>query len=189
MPWLIVSTMVFVWGIPAVKTAMNSYTQHELHIHWLDNAVLRSPPVVMKATAEKAVFLFNWLSATGTSMLLAGIVSGLLLGLRPMRLAETFAKSLHRVRRSLLTIAAMMAIGYVSRFGGLDATLGLAFAHTGRFFPFFSPLLGWLGVALTGSDTASNVLFGICRRSRPRSFTFRPSSQPPRIARAASWEK
>jgi lactate permease len=90
----------------------------------------------------------------------AAILSGLLLGIRPRQFAKLFAKTLHRLRWSLLTISAMMAIGYSTRYAGLDATLGLAFARSGRFFPFFSPLLGWLGVALTGSDTASNVLFG-----------------------------
>src|SRR5690606_11861150 len=126
----------------------------------LDGAVPRTPPVVLEAKAEPAVFVFNWLSATGTSLLLAAILSGLLLGLGPGRLAKIFMGTLHRVRFSLLTIAAMVALGYTTRYGGLDATMGLAFANTGVLFPFFSPLLGWLGVALTGSDTASNVLFG-----------------------------
>jgi lactate permease len=122
--------------------------------------VLRVPPVVSKPTAEPAVFVFNWLSATGTSLLLTGIVSGLLLGFSPLKLLSIFWGTLRRVRLSLLTIAAMLGIGYATRYGGLDATMGLAFASTGALFPFFSPMLGWLGVALTGSDTSSNVLFG-----------------------------
>jgi lactate permease len=100
------------------------------------------------------------LSATGTSLLLAAIASGLLLGQGPAALLRIFGKTLHRVRFSLLTIAAMLALGYTTRYAGLDATMGLAFASTGALFPFFSPILGWLGVALTGSDTSSNVLFG-----------------------------
>jgi lactate permease len=116
--------------------------------------------VVPKPTAEAAVYAFNWLSATGTSLLLAGVLSGLLLGLSPAQLLKIFLNTLKRVRLSLLTIAAMLALGYTTRYAGLDATMGLAFASTGALFAFFSPLLGWLGVALTGSDTSSNVLFG-----------------------------
>jgi len=172
MPWLIVSVMVFACG--ALKPVLDKHTLKEVHIHWLDNAVLRSPPVVLATKPEPAIFTFNWLSATGSAMLLAGILAGSLLGLSPIRLAKTFGGSLHRVRRSLLTIAAMMAIGFVSRFGGLDATLGLAFAHTGRLFPFFSPILGWLGVALTGSDTASNVLFGNLQTITASQLGFNP---------------
>jgi lactate permease len=122
--------------------------------------ISRTPPVVVEAKPEPAVFVFNWLSATGTSLLLAAIISGLLLGQSPGALFRIFAGTLHRVRFSLLTISAMMALGYTTRYGGLDATMGLAFASTGMLFPFFSPMLGWLGVALTGSDTSSNVLFG-----------------------------
>jgi len=115
---------------------------------------------VPKPKAETALYDFFPLSATGTALLLTGIISGLALGLRPGELARTFVGTLYRVRWSLLTIAAMLAIGYTTRYGGLDATMGLAFAKTGRLFAFFSPLLGWLGVALTGSDTSSNALFG-----------------------------
>jgi lactate permease len=116
--------------------------------------------VVTKPTAEPAIFTFNWLSATGTGLFLSGIVSGLLLGVRPGELARLFGRTVVRVRFSLLTIAAMLALGYTTRFAGSDATMGLAFASSGRAFAFFSPMLGWLGVALTGSDTSSNVLFG-----------------------------
>jgi lactate permease len=109
---------------------------------------------------EKAIFTFNWMSATGTALLISGIVSGLLLGIPPIDLARLFGRTVRRVRTSLLTIAAMLALGYSTRYAGIDATMGLALASTGALFPFFSPLLGWLGVALTGSDTSSNVLFG-----------------------------
>jgi lactate permease len=159
-PWAIVSAFVFLWGLPATKTALNALSAPELRVPLLHRAVFRSPPVVKVPTPEDAIFQLNWLSATGTALLLAGIVAGLLAGLDPARLARTFVRSLARVRTSLLTIAAMLALGFTTRYAGLDATLGLAFAATGALFPFFSPLLGWLGVALTGSDTSSNVLFG-----------------------------
>jgi lactate permease len=160
MPWLIVSVIVFTWGIPAVKAFFNRHTQLDLKIPVLHLAIFRAPPVVPQRKAEEAVFAFNWLSATGTGLLLAGILSGMLLRVPPLRLVRLFGGTVVRVRTSLLTIAAMLAIGFTTRYGGLDATLGLAFASTGKLFPFFSPLLGWLGVALTGSDTSSNVLFG-----------------------------
>jgi lactate permease len=118
------------------------------------------PPVVKEPTPEAAVYTFNWLSATGTSLLLTGIVSGLLLGFSLAELGKILGRTLWRVKGSLLTIAAMLALGFSTRYAGLDTTMGLAFASTGVLFPFFSPLLGWLGVALTGSDTSSNVLFG-----------------------------
>jgi len=151
---------VFLWGLPQVKNLLNSISTAEFHVPLLDKAVLRAPPVVLQPRAEEAVFAFNWLSATGTGLLLAGIISGLILRLSPLRLIRIFGKTLWRVRWSLLTIAAMLALGFSTRYSGLDATMGLAFASTGFLFPFFSPLLGWLGVALTGSDTSSNVLFG-----------------------------
>jgi lactate permease len=116
--------------------------------------------VVPAAKAEEAVFSLNWLSATGTALLLAGAVAGTLLGLTPGGIAKLYLRTIMRVRLSLLTIATMLALGFTTRFSGSDTTMGLAFASTGWFFPFFSPLLGWLGVALTGSDTSSNVLFG-----------------------------
>ena len=160
LPWIILSVLVFLWGLPQMKALLNSISTFDIHVPILDKAVLRAPPVVAQAKAEEAVFSFNWLSATGTGLLLAGIISGLILGLSLPRLARIFAKTLWRVRWSLLTIAAMLALGFSTRYAGLDATMGLAFASTGFLFPFFSPLLGWLGVALTGSDTSSNVLFG-----------------------------
>ena len=160
MPWVIVSVLVFVWGIPGMKAVLNRHAMVNVPVRGLDQAVYRMPPVVAAPRAEPAVFVFNWLSATGTSLLLAGILSGFLLGLGPVQLARIFAGTVWRLKTSLLTISAMMAIGYTTRYGGLDATMGLAFAATGKLFPFFSPILGWLGVALTGSDTASNVLFG-----------------------------
>ncbi len=160
MPWIILSVFVFLWGVPGVKNFLNHISNPTFAVPFLDKMVLRAPPVVPKPTAEGATFSFNWLSATGTSLLLAGIISGFLLGLRPGQLVRIYGLTLKRVRFSLLTIAAMLALGFTTRYCGSDATMGLAFASTKHFFPFFSALLGWLGVALTGSDTSSNVLFG-----------------------------
>ena len=162
---------VFAWGTPQVKTFLNGgtktapnflngYTVKTFEIPKLHKMVIKAPPVVAKPSAEAAVWTFNWLSLTGTSLLLAGFFSGLLVGFSPMELVKIWGKTVNRVKISLLTIAAMLALGFVSKSAGLDATMGLAFASTGMLFPFFSAMLGWLGVALTGSDTSSNVLFG-----------------------------
>jgi lactate permease len=163
MPWILLSIFVFLWGLPQVKAFLNSFhgiSIFRFPVPLLHQAVFRTAPVVLQPKAEDAVFTFNWLSATGTSLFLTGIVSGLLLGLKPLNLLQIFWGTLKRVKLSLLTIAAMLGLSFTTRYAGLDATMGLAFASSGVLFPFFSPLLGWLGVALTGSDTSSNVLFG-----------------------------
>jgi lactate permease len=158
LPWLLLAVFVFIWGWQRVL--LNKIQFVKWPIPYLHKAVFRAPPVVAKATAEAAEFSFNWLSASGTGLFLSGVVSGLILGVRPGELLRLFGRTIVRVRFSLLTIAAMLALGYTTRFAGSDATMGLAFASSGSLFAFFSPMLGWLGVALTGSDTASNVLFG-----------------------------
>ena len=160
MPWIVLSVFVFVWGYPPVKTFFNSLSAPKFDIPFLHNMVLKAPPVAKKISPEGAQYVFNWISATGTGLLLSGVVSGLWLGFKPGELVATYWKTLKRVKMSLLTIAAMLALGYTTKFSASDSTMGLAFASTGVLFPFFSPLLGWLGVALTGSDTSSNVLFG-----------------------------
>jgi lactate permease len=160
MPWILLSVFVFAWGLPQVKGWLNGIHNPTWQVPWLHNLVLRAPPVVSKPHAEGAVFSLNYLSTAGTGLLLSGLLSGLLLGLGPRKLLEIYLGTLRRVRYSLLTIAAMLALGFATRYAGSDATMGLAFASTGRAFPFFSAMLGWLGVALTGSDTSSNVLFG-----------------------------
>src|SRR5581483_3994491 len=180
-PWVILSVFVFVWGLPQVKTFLNNASIFNIPVPYLNKAVLRMPPVIASPKAEDAVFAFNWLSATGTALFLSGMVSGLLLGLRPVRLLRILLGTLARVRFSLLTIAFMLALGFTTRYAGLDATMGLAFAHTGALFPLFSPLLGWLGVALTGSDTSSNVLFGGLQQ-----ITARQLGLPPVLAAAAN---
>jgi lactate permease len=160
MPWLVLSVFVFVWGLPSVKTWMNGIFNPTFDVPFLHDLILKAPPVAAKIHPEAAKYGLNLFSATGTGLLLAGIVAGLWLGLGPLELLKTYLGTLKRVRYSLLTIAAMLALGFTTRYSGSDSTMGLAFASTGLLFPFFSPLLGWLGVALTGSDTSSNVLFG-----------------------------
>jgi lactate permease len=160
LPWLMLSVFVLVWSFPAVKDTLNGLSSPKIPIPLLHNAVLRVPPVVAHPEPEKAEFVLNWLTATGTSLLLAGLTAGLFLGQNAAQLARLYGRTLLRVRTSLLTIAAMLALGFTTRYSGTDTTMGIALAQTGWWFPFFSPLLGWLGVALTGSDTSSNVLFG-----------------------------
>jgi lactate permease len=131
-----------------------------LPVSGLHEMIQRMPPVAAEPEIEGAVYRLNLLSATGTSILLAGILSGFLMGATPARIAATYWRSLRIVTPSLLTIAAMLALGYLTRYSGVDATMGLAFVATGVLYPYFGTMLGWLGVAVTGSDTASNVLFG-----------------------------
>jgi lactate permease len=160
LPWFVLSVFVFLWGIPQVKALLDGISVVRFPVPGLDKLVYRVPPVVAKATAETAVFTFNWLSFTGTGIFAAAVLSGLLMSFKPIELFRAYGKTLKRVRFSLFTVAAMLSLGYVTRYSGLDATLGLAFARTGVLYPFFGTLLGWLGVAMTGSDTSSNVLFG-----------------------------
>jgi lactate permease len=163
-PWLILSVLVFVWGLPQTKAALDGLSIVRVPVPALHNLVQRVPPVVAAPKPEPAVFNLNWLSATGSGILVAALIAGLVMGYRPRELARAYWSTLKLVRFSLLTIATMLAIGFTTRYSGLDATLGLAFARTGWLYPFFGTLLGWLGVALTGSDTSSNVLFGSLQR-------------------------
>jgi lactate permease len=160
LPWLVVSIVVFVWGLPRFSAAMDAKTTIKIPVAGLHNVVLRVPPVVAAPTPEPALFNFNWLCATGTGIFFAALIAGLLMGLSPAELARAFLRTVYKIRFTIVTIAAMMAVGYVTRYCGLDATLGLAFARTGPLYPFFGTLIGWLGTASTGSDTSSNVLFG-----------------------------
>jgi lactate permease len=177
LPWLILSIIVFCWGTFTGKKIMNTpekvftstkawhtppsaITNPQFPVAGLNKMVQRMPPVVAKPTAEAAVFGFNWLSATGSGILLAAAISGLVMGLSFTKIISMWFQTVWHVRFSLMTIAAMLSLGILTRYSGVDATMGLAFARTGHFYPFFGTLLGWLGVALTGSDTSSNVLFG-----------------------------
>lgn len=160
-PWLILTCFILLWGLPKFKTAVDRLAAPKFAVPHLHNVVQRVPPVAPRgAKPETAEFTLNFLSATGTSILLAAIVAGFAMGFGPRALAKTYLETLWRVRFSLLTIAAMLALGNLTKYSGTDATLGLAMARTGALYPFFGTLLGWLGVALTGSDTSSNVLFG-----------------------------
>ena len=160
LPLVILSVAVFLWGIPQFKSFLDGLFNPKLPVIGLDKLVQRVPPLVPQPRPEAAVYALSLLSATGTGILAAAILGGFLMGYSPLGLARVYWQTLKLVRFSLLTIACMLALGYVTRYSGTDATLGLAFAQTGVFYPMFGTLLGWLGVALTGSDTASNVLFG-----------------------------
>jgi lactate permease len=163
-PWVILSLLVFAWGLPQTKTYLDGISVLRIPVPDLHNLIQRVPPVVPEPRPEAAVFNLNWLSATGTSIFLSAIIAGLVMGTPVREMAACYWRTLKLVRTSLVTIAAMMAIGFTTRYSGVDATLGLAFAATGVLYPLFGTMLGWLGVALTGSDTSSNVLFGSLQR-------------------------
>src|SRR6267378_2419669 len=173
-PFLILSVFVFLWGYKPVKDYMNVHTtpawltaEGKPNGGWntpLHRKISRDKPVVLKPTPEGAKFPFIWLSATGTGCFLAAIVGGLIRGVKPVKLIQVFGHTLFRMRFAVLAISGMLGLGFVTRYSGTDAVLGLAFTHTGWFFPFFGTFLGWLGVALTGSDTSSNALFGSLQR-------------------------
>ena len=160
MPWVILTVFVFIWGLPVVKDFLNTLFAPKFPIEGLHQMVEKVAPVVTKPTKEGAVYVFNLLSATGTGILLAAIIGGLAMKYNPWSLVKNYVTTFWLVRYSLLTIVLMLGLGTLTRYSGLDTTLGLAFAATGMFYPFFGTLMGWMGVALTGSDTASNVLFG-----------------------------
>ena len=159
-PWLILTVFVFVWGLPPVKEFLNGLFAPKFPIDGLHNLIEKVPPVVPKPHKEAAVYVLNLLSATGTGILLSAIVGALVMKIRPVEIVRQWFRTLWLVRTSLLTIVLMLALGTLTRFSGTDTTLGLAFAGTGALYPFFGTLMGWIGVAMTGSDTASNVLFG-----------------------------
>ncbi len=158
-PWALLTAFVFVWGLPDVKRTFAAVTL-QVKVPKLHERVTRTQPVVERPEPEKAVFDLNWLSATGTGIFLAAVASACWLRVAPSRFVRVFARSVWRLRWPLVTIACMLAIAFTTRFSGIDATLGLAFTRTGVLYPLFAAMLGWLGVALTGSDTSSNALFG-----------------------------
>ena len=160
LPWIIVCIILLIWGTNAFKLSVNPWATWNYPVPDLHNLINKVAPVAAKPTPEGAVFSFTWLSYTGSGMLIAAIISGLVMGFSPVKIVSEYAKTIKVCAYSLMTISAMLAIGTLTRLSGIDATLGLAFAATGVLYPFFGTLLGWLGVALTGSDTASNILFG-----------------------------
>jgi lactate permease len=164
-PWLLMSLFVFFWGLPQVHVVLEGKTALNVEIPAIHKHIYRAEPVAAPGVEpEKAEFKFNWLTATGTAVMFASILSAVWLGVSPWRFLITLLRTLRTLAWPLFTIAAMLAIAYTTKYSGTDATLGLAFTHTGALYPFFAPLLGWLGVALTGSDTASNALFGDLQR-------------------------
>jgi lactate permease len=174
LPWVILALLVFLWGAPDWKKLMDGISIFKFEWAGLHKVVQKMPPVASKPTVEAAVYSLNWLSATGTGILIAAIASGLLMGYKIGELIKEYGSTLKILRYSLATIAAMLALGYLTRYSGIDSTLGLAFSHTGVLYPFFGTLLGWLGVALTGSDTASNVLFGGLQRTSAQQIGLDP---------------
>lgn len=161
LPWLILTLTIFIWIQPGAKKMLDSAFSRDIPVPALHEAIVRTPPVVPAgAKPEEALYKLNLLSSTGTGILVAAIISGLVMGFSPLGMLKRWLATIVHIRFSLLTISAMMALGFVTKYSGSDATLGLALAHTGWLYPFFGTLLGWLGVALTGSDTSSNVLFG-----------------------------
>jgi len=161
LPWAILTACILCWGTPRFKSALDRLGSPKFAVPHLHLVVQRTPPVAPPtAKPEAAEFTLNIFSATGTGILFAAIIAGLSMGCAPGELLGAYVRTFWQVRYSLLTIAAMLALGQVTKYCGTDATLGLALARTGAWYPFFGTLLGWLGVALTGSDTASNVLFG-----------------------------
>ena len=189
MPWVFLSIAVIVWGLPATKTALTGpVLSPARNVPALHRTVFRDYPVVTaridpsrigdpayaSAHAEAAAFTLNWASATGTAILLATIVSAIYLRVSVGQFFAVALATFRRMRSPLATIMLMMALGFVTRYGGTDATLGLAFTRTGWLYPFFGTLLGWLGVALTGSDTSSNVLFGSLQKITAQQLGFNP---------------
>jgi lactate permease len=190
LPFAILSVFVLCWGLPSIKSAMNLATTPSFKVimadgkvrpgppgwdwPYLHNAISRAAPVVRKITPEAARFDFNWLTATGTGCFLAAIASGLILGVNPVRLFKIFRHTLYRLRFAILAMSCMLGLGFVTRYSGMDAVLGLAFTRTGWLFPFFGTYIGWLGVALTGSDTSSNALFGGLQRITAEQLNLSP---------------
>ncbi len=160
-PWIVLSVVVFLWGMQSVKTWLDGLGSWKWPVPGLHEMITRAAPVALpNARPEAAIYKLNILSATGTGILVAACIVGAWLRFSLREMGQAWWASLCKARWSLLTIAAMLALGTLTKYCGADATLGLALAQTGRLYPFFGTLLGWLGVALTGSDTASNVLFG-----------------------------
>jgi lactate permease len=179
MPFMVLTVFVLLWGLPAIKAALNQVTTPAFErggwdVPVLHLAVTRAAPVVSKPEPEKAKFDFNWLSATGSACFIAAIFAGLFLGVAPAELARLFWRTLVRMRFAVLAISFMLGLGFVTRYSGMDAVLGLAFTRTGWLFPFFGTFLGWLGVALTGSDTSSNALFGSLQRITAQQLNLSP---------------
>jgi lactate permease len=158
-PWVLLTVFVSAWGLPPVKDLLN-YLTLRFEVPGVHHQIVRTAPVVPAPKPEDARFDFVWLSATGTGIFLAAVASAIWLRVSPLRFARIWVGTVWQMRWPLVTIAAMLAIAFTTRYSGMDATMGLAMTRTGAVYPLFAALLGWLGVALTGSDTASNAMFG-----------------------------
>jgi lactate permease len=154
-PFMIMTLLVILWGVPAIKDQLNAIGQLKATIAGLHDAILQADgsPLVIKP------FTFSWLANAGTAMLLAAFLSMPIIGADGAMAAKAFRLTIHQLKFPALTIASVMGFAYVVNNSGMSITMALALATTGTLFPFFSPILGWLGVFLTGSDTSSNALF------------------------------
>src|SRR5258708_12149935 len=168
---------MIVWGIPKVKKVLDT-TSFSVPVPGLHMQVMRVPPVVDKVEYQDAKFDLNGLAAVGTATFFAGLLSGPLLGLSLRRTLSIFFRTCYRMRFSMAAIMAMLGLGFVTRYSGMDAAMGLAMTHTGVLFPFFGTMLGWLGVALTGTDAGSNALFGSLQVITPNRLGVSPVLLP-----------
>lgn len=159
MPYGLLVILVLLWGFKPFQAHLNVAT---ISFGWpgLHNMVMMMPPVVARPTLYKAMYQLNLLSASGTSCMFATLLSALLLGMKPGAFGRLLLSVCRQLFLPTVTVTAVLAMAFVMNYSGATATLGLAFAASGMLFPFFSPLLGWLGVFLTGSDTSANALFG-----------------------------
>jgi lactate permease len=174
LPYLLLVVFVLAWGEPAIKSSIDRWTHsmlspafsksatvlNGLNVPGLHNLITRVPPVTPGPSAYAAVFTFNWLSASGTACFLATLAAALFLGVGPRRFVKIYAATFKQLYLAMATIAAMLGLAYLMNYSGMTSTLGLALAASGGAFPFFSAVVGWLGVFLTGSDTSANALFG-----------------------------
>jgi lactate permease len=158
-PYMLLVVFVLLWGYKPLQAELNKFN---ILVNWpgLHNLVQRMPPVVPKPAPYPAVFNFSWLSASGTACLIAAILSAMVAGLSPAQFGTVLRHTAKQPALAELTLAAVLSLAFLMNYSGSTGTLGLAFATTGVVFPFFSALLGWLGVFLTGSDTSANALFG-----------------------------
>ena len=162
-PFLLASVLIFLWGMPAVgkRLTLESWKRPMPRLH---KAVVRVPPVMPAPTAEEAIVDLNLPATPGTAVFLGGVLAALLLGMPPARVARTLGRTVVQLGPSLLAISFMVGLAFVTRYAGMDTVLGLGLTRTGPAFPFFGTLLGWIGVALTGTDAGSNALFGNLQR-------------------------